>query len=41
VTDTPMPAAMGEDRAEAMKETMRDQLIGRKGCADEIAAAAL
>jgi NAD(P)-dependent dehydrogenase (short-subunit alcohol dehydrogenase family) len=36
-----MSAAMGEDQAEAMKEIMRDQPIGRKGRPDEIAAAAL
>ena len=31
VIDTPMSAAMGEDQAEAMKEILRDQPIGRKG----------
>jgi hypothetical protein len=36
-----MSAVMGEDQAEAMKELMRDQPIGRKGRPDEIAAAAL
>jgi NAD(P)-dependent dehydrogenase (short-subunit alcohol dehydrogenase family) len=41
VIDTPMSAAMGEDQAEAMKEIMRDQPIGRKGRPDEIAAAAI
>jgi NAD(P)-dependent dehydrogenase (short-subunit alcohol dehydrogenase family) len=41
VIDTPMSAAMGEDQAEAMKEIMRDQPIGRKGRADEIAPGAL
>jgi NAD(P)-dependent dehydrogenase (short-subunit alcohol dehydrogenase family) len=32
---------MGQDQAEAMKEILRDQPIGRKGRPDEIAAAAL
>jgi len=41
VIDTPMSGAMGEDQAEAMKEIMRDQPIGRKGRPDEIAAASL
>ena len=41
VIDTPMSAAMGQDQAEAMKEILRDQPIGRKGRPDEIAAAAL
>ena len=41
VIDTPMSAVMGEDQAEAMKEIMRDQPIGRKGRPDEIAAAVL
>ena len=36
-----MSAVMGEDQAEAMKEIMRDQPIGRKGRPDEIAAAVL
>jgi hypothetical protein len=31
VIDTPMSAAMGEYQADAMKEIMRDQPIGRKG----------
>ena len=31
VIDTPMSAAMGQDQAEAMKEILRDQPIGRKG----------
>jgi NAD(P)-dependent dehydrogenase (short-subunit alcohol dehydrogenase family) len=39
--DAPVSAVMGEDQAEATKEIMRDQPIGRKGRPDEIAAAAL
>ncbi len=39
--DTPMVAGMLEGQAEAMKEIMRDQPIGRLGRADEVAAAVL
>src|SRR5216117_4173535 len=39
--DTPMVAAMLEKQADAMKEIMRDQPIGRLGRSDEIAAAVL
>src|SRR5438105_13819275 len=39
--DTPMVADMLEKQAEAMKEIMRDQPIGRLGRSDEIAAAVL
>jgi NAD(P)-dependent dehydrogenase (short-subunit alcohol dehydrogenase family) len=39
--DTPMVAAMLETQADAMKEIMRDQPIGRLGRSDEIAAAVL
>ena len=41
VIDTPMSSAMGENQADAMKEIMRDQPIGRLGRSDEIAAAAI
>src|SRR2546426_1254697 len=39
--DTPMVADMLEKQADAMKEIMRDQPIGRLGRSDEIAAAVL
>jgi NAD(P)-dependent dehydrogenase (short-subunit alcohol dehydrogenase family) len=39
--DTPMVAEMLEKQADAMKEIMRDQPIGRLGRSDEIAAAVL
>jgi NAD(P)-dependent dehydrogenase (short-subunit alcohol dehydrogenase family) len=39
--DTPMVAEMLQKQAEAMKEIMRDQPIGRLGRSDEIAAAVL
>jgi NAD(P)-dependent dehydrogenase (short-subunit alcohol dehydrogenase family) len=39
--DTPMIADMLEKQADAMKEIMRDQPIGRLGRSDEIAAAVL
>jgi NAD(P)-dependent dehydrogenase (short-subunit alcohol dehydrogenase family) len=39
--DTPMVADMLQNQAEAMKEIMRDQPIGRLGRSDEIAAAVL
>jgi len=39
--DTPMVAAMLDTQADAMKEIMRDQPIGRLGRSDEIAAAVL
>jgi NAD(P)-dependent dehydrogenase (short-subunit alcohol dehydrogenase family) len=39
--DTPMVADMLQKQAEAMKEIMRDQPIGRLGRSDEIAAAVL
>jgi NAD(P)-dependent dehydrogenase (short-subunit alcohol dehydrogenase family) len=39
--DTPMVADMLEGQADAMREIMRDQPIGRLGRADEIAAAVL
>src|SRR4051812_9194347 len=39
--DTPMVADMLEQQADAMKEIMRDQPIGRLGRSDEIAAAVL
>jgi NAD(P)-dependent dehydrogenase (short-subunit alcohol dehydrogenase family) len=39
--DTPMVAEMLQRQAEAMKEIMRDQPIGRLGRSDEIAAAVL
>jgi NAD(P)-dependent dehydrogenase (short-subunit alcohol dehydrogenase family) len=41
VIDTPMVSSMLEGQAEAMKEIMRDQPIGRLGRAEEIAAAVL
>jgi NAD(P)-dependent dehydrogenase (short-subunit alcohol dehydrogenase family) len=41
VIDTPMNSDMAEKQPDAMKEIMRDQPIGRKGRADEVAAAAL
>ena len=39
--DTPMVAAMLEKQADAMKEIMRDQPIGRLGRPEEIASAVL
>jgi NAD(P)-dependent dehydrogenase (short-subunit alcohol dehydrogenase family) len=39
--DTPMVADMLEKQADAMKEIMRDQPIGRLGRSDQIAAAVL
>jgi NAD(P)-dependent dehydrogenase (short-subunit alcohol dehydrogenase family) len=39
--DTPMVTEMLEKQADAMKEIMRDQPIGRLGRSDEIAAAVL
>jgi NAD(P)-dependent dehydrogenase (short-subunit alcohol dehydrogenase family) len=39
--DTPMVQDMLEGQADAMKEIMRDQVIGRLGRADEVAAAVL
>jgi NAD(P)-dependent dehydrogenase (short-subunit alcohol dehydrogenase family) len=39
--DTPMVAEMLQKQADAMKEIMRDQPIGRLGRSDEIAAAVL
>jgi NAD(P)-dependent dehydrogenase (short-subunit alcohol dehydrogenase family) len=39
--DTPMVAAMLEQQADAMKEIMRDQPIGRLGRPEEIASAVL
>ena len=39
--DTPMVPEMLEKQAEAMKEIMRDQPIGRLGRSDEVAAAVL
>jgi NAD(P)-dependent dehydrogenase (short-subunit alcohol dehydrogenase family) len=39
--DTPMVAEMLEKQADAMKQIMRDQPIGRLGRSDEIAAAVL
>ncbi len=39
--DTPMVADMLEKQADAMKEVMRDQPIGRLGRSDEVAAAVL
>lgn len=39
--DTPMVAAMLEGESEAMAEIMKEQVIGRLGHADEIAAAVL
>jgi NAD(P)-dependent dehydrogenase (short-subunit alcohol dehydrogenase family) len=39
--DTPMVTDMLEKQADAMKEIMRDQPIGRLGRSDEIAAAVL
>jgi NAD(P)-dependent dehydrogenase (short-subunit alcohol dehydrogenase family) len=39
--DTPMVAEMLEKQADAMKEIMRDQPIGRLGRSDEVAAAVL
>ena len=41
VIDTPMVSDMLEGQAEAMKEIMRDQPIGRLGRAEEIAASVL
>ncbi len=41
VIDTPMAADMLETQADAMKEILRDQPIGRIGRSDEIAAAVL
>jgi len=41
VIDTPMVADMLEGQAEAMAEIMKQQLIGRLGRGDEIAAAVL
>ena len=41
VINTPMVSSMLEGQAEAMKEIMRDQPIGRLGRAEEIAAAVL
>ena len=41
VIDTPTVSDMLEGQAEAMKEIMRDQPIGRLGRAEEIAAAVL
>jgi len=41
VIHTAMSASMLETQAEAMKEILRDQPIGRIGRADEIAAAVL
>ena len=39
--DTPMVTAMLEKQADAMKEIMRDQPIGRLGRPEEIASAVL
>src|SRR5229473_1523547 len=41
IIDTPMVSGMLVSQAEAMKELMKDQPIGRLGRADEIAAAVL
>jgi NAD(P)-dependent dehydrogenase (short-subunit alcohol dehydrogenase family) len=39
--DTPMAADLMENQADAMKEILREQPIGRLGRSDEIAAAVL